>query len=175
MQVSVKVHGLKEIQRNMMLLGERVAKREVLNPGLIAGAVIVRDQARALAPVERGVVRRNIIVQRWRRPDPPHTATVVIRVRKLKAAAVGRFKRRQAARGMAVSGRANPNDPYYWRFLEFGWRDRGGTFRQFKFLRPAFEDKKGRMVDKAVEEFRKMVARAIGNLPKRTWDRWVGR
>lgn len=34
----------------------------------------------------------------------------------------------------------DPQNAFYWRFLEKGWRDRGGKFHQLPFIEPAFSD-----------------------------------
>lgn len=35
--------------------------------------------------------------------------------------------------------RDDPENAFYWRFLEFGWHDRAGVPHRMEFVRPAFE------------------------------------
>src|SRR5574341_59224 len=113
--ISVKIRGLREIEAALKALPAKIVQKDVLDKGLKIGATVWRNDARARAPLLavpsarriRGTLRRNIIVQRWR-PEPPHSATVVVRVRKLKAAAIARAKAKMRKKGMKISGANNP-------------------------------------------------------------------
>lgn len=157
--VEVKFHGLKDIERALQELPRRVDRR-ILNEGLLDGARLVRDEARAKAPVLReehsrrrpGVLRRAIQAIRVR--PQGYAATVLVRVRPLSKGAIARFKKKAIARGMKnVNGADNPNDPFYWRFVEFGTSKMSAR----PFLRPAFEAKKVAAVRAAIALFRERV------------------
>lgn len=164
--VEVKIHGLREIRAAMLALPRRI-DRKILNEGLLDGAKLVRDEARARAPVLRaphsrrkpGVLRRAVQAIRVR-PDR-FTATVLVRVRPLSRGAIRRFKQKAMKRGLTnVTGADNPNDPFYWRFVEFGTSKMPAK----PFLRPAFESRKTLAVKMAVQTFRRRVAEEIGKL-----------
>ena len=124
--MNVKVTGTRALMKAMNDFPKEVKRRkEVLDPGLIAGAVVVRDAARAIAPHDTGVLSRNIIVQRWSRPEERMEATVVVRVRKLKGSQIARLVARNKKKGAA----RYKGDPFYWRFVEF-WhlQDEVSTF-----------------------------------------------
>jgi HK97 gp10 family phage protein len=93
-------------------------KRRVLRNALAAGARVVRDDARqntpvinvASAPVRRGerkpgTVRQAIVVRTSKQARREGNVGVFVNVRPAKRGA---------------RGAKNPNDPFYWRWLEFG-------------------------------------------------------
>lgn len=148
-----QVQGLAELQATLLGLPDKLRRRALRN-ALAAGARVVRDAARGLAPVlsaSASAVRKG-----YRRPG---TLKRAISVRTSKAAArqgdVGVFvnvrpakgAQYRAARGKAGKqssrartlvrasqrGAKSPTDPYYWRFVEFGTT----RSRQHSFLRAA--------------------------------------
>ena len=135
-------------------------RKEVLDPGLIAAAKVVRDEAKQIVPVDTGTLKRNIIVQRWSRPSYGLSASVVVRMRKLKGSAISRLK----ARNLRKGNKLYKGDPFYWRFIEFGTSKRSAS----PFLRPGFERKKFAAVDIAIVEFRKRVKEIIISLGRRS-------
>lgn len=159
--VKINIRGLREIHRAMDELPRR-ANRSMLNEGLLEGARLVRDEARAKAPVladpdprrRPGTLRRAIRAGRVR-PQPGTAATVWVRIRSLTRRQIARFKKKNGA-----SGAENPNDPFYWRFVEFGTSKMAAR----PFMRPAFEAKKEPAVRRAVEIFRDRVQAAIKKL-----------
>lgn len=161
MEIKIKIEGLREIQRAMRDLPQRVERR-LLEKSLIAGAVLVRDEARRLAPIlqipdprrRAGTLRRAIRVGRVR-PEQ-YTATVWVRMRALTRRQVTKFKKTR--RGAA--GAENPNDPFYWRFVEFGT----SKMTARPFLRPAFEARKFAAVKRAIEDARNRVQTEIAKL-----------
>ena len=162
--MTVKFDGLKAIGQSMRDLPKEISRRkEVLDPGLVAGAVIVRDAAKEMVPVDTGVLKRNIIVQRWKRPGTGMAATVVVRVRKLNSAAIFRLKMRNKAKGV----RLYKGDPFYWSFVEFGTSKK----EAMPFLRPSFDLQKVRGVEAAVMEFKKRVQGVVKKLGERSIDK----
>lgn len=102
-----------------------------------AGKVIqaaARQAAPVLAvPTKRrnvGTVRKNISVRPSKFARQAGNEGVFVNVRPIgnKAARVKKYGK---------EGAANPNDPFYWRFLEFGTK----WMRARPFLRPAVESK----------------------------------
>ena len=136
---TVKVEGLEQFRARLEQI-PRELRRRVLRNVLAAGAREVRDTARRAAPVLSGL---NLSAP-YRKPG---TVRDAIRVRTSKAARqagdVGVFVnvkpvdgakyRTATVRGLlggktkvrllvkrSARGAHNPNDPFYWRFLEFG-------------------------------------------------------
>jgi len=118
---TAKVSGLDELRAALRALPPNLRRRALRN-ALSAGARAFRDEARRLTPVlklstlsgasafKRGVRR-------------PGTLRNAIRVRTSKQARragdVGVFVNVRPAKG-ADRGSKSPNDPFYWRFVEFG-------------------------------------------------------
>lgn len=171
--ITVELKGLGALRRAMEELPKRL-DRKILNDGLLAGARLVRDEARALAPVlapgddrrwQRGALKRAIRATRIKPRD--YAAEVIVSVRKLSRKAIGRIKARQAVARLAgkkvrVGGRYIPGDAFYWHWVEFG---RPGMKAQ-PFLRPAFESRKMRAVEEAIKVFRDRVQLEIEKLSR---------
>ena len=160
MEVSVRIHGAREVLRAMQELPRRLDRR-ILNKALISGARLVRDEARRMAPVlkELDPRRRPGTLQRAVhagavRPDR-YAATVWVRVRPLTRRQIASFRKKSKA-----AGALNPNDPFYWRFVEFGTSKMAAQ----PFLRPAFEMKKVPAVNEVVRDARERVQAEIAKL-----------
>lgn len=171
--VTVKIHGLKEIEKNLRELREKFSVRTggIVIRGLREGARVVRDEARRRVPhVPSGFVppidfnvpqkgrgrkrrflsweallRTNIIEHAI--PTGSKLAggkpTVIIRVRNHG------YTRRN---GKIYFNRPG-SSPGWWWWLEFGT----SKFPARPFLRPAFEAKKRAAVDAALTKMREEI------------------
>ena len=118
--VTVELRGIDELKRALDQVPDKL-KRKGLAKGLRLGGNIVRDAARRAAPLlqkptprrKKGTVRRNIVVRASKFARRAGDIGVFISVRPLRGA---RTKK------LGAAGAKNPNDPFYWRFLEFGTR-----------------------------------------------------
>lgn len=163
MQASIKIHGAAEIRRAMQELPKRVDQK-MLNEGLLAGARLVRDEAKQRVPLlkvpdprrVRGAIRRAIVAGRVR-PER-YAATVLVRVRKLTKGQVARWKKKSGK-----AGAANPADPFYWWFVERGTSKMAAQ----PFMRGAFEGRKEQAVRTAMERFHRRVQEEIARLGMR--------
>lgn len=126
----VKIEGLKELQDKLRTLAPNVA-RNGLRAAVSAAAADVRNEARALAPVDTGEMRRDIQIKRER-------ASTTFR------AIYSVFVRSGKKSRLAGKGRDVQKDSYYWRFVEFGTSKMAAR----PFLRPAFERTKQQAVEK---------------------------
>lgn len=148
-----KWEGFRELEQNLKLLGAEMHEKGVKRM-MSRAAVPMRDEARRKAPVlaapdgrrQAGTVRNAIRI--WRHRTTEYAVTYYVGVRELGRAAVRRFK---AETGK--DAKENPNDPFYWRFLEFGTSKMPAR----PFMRPAFEANKMRAVQIALDEGRKFV------------------
>ena len=129
------VQGLPELHATLMKLPKELEKRVIMGALRSAGQVI-RKEAMARAPI-------------LQEPDPRRRAGTIrknISVRRVKgkiAVYVGVFNasRKSIAAYKAAGGKKgsdNPDDPFYWAWVEFGTKKKGAQ----PFLRPAFEAKK---------------------------------
>ena len=114
----VRIEGLDELKRKLAEVPKAMRKR-VLRNALAAGAREVRDVAKRNAPV---MTLGTSLKAPYRKPG---TVKQAIRVRTSKAdrraGDVGVFVNVRPAKA-GQRGARNPNDPFYWRFLEFGTR-----------------------------------------------------
>ena len=112
----VRIEGLDELKRKLSEVPKAMRKR-VLRNALAAGAREVRDVAKRNAPV---LTLGTSLKAPYRKPG---TVKQAIRVRTSKAdrraGDVGVFVNVRPAKA-GQRGAKNPNDPFYWRFLEFG-------------------------------------------------------
>lgn len=115
--IKTTVSGLPDLRDALRSIPEKLRKRAIAN-ALRAGARVVQRTARPAAPVIPAgspPVRRGV--------RKPGTLQKAISVRTSKLARrkgdVGVFVNvRPAKKGQR--GAKNPNDPFYWRFVEFG-------------------------------------------------------
>ena len=105
-------------------------KRRILRNALAAGARVVRDAARQRAPVISASAQP--VRQGRRAPGTVKQAIVVRTSRQARRQGnVGVFVNVRPAKG-GNRGAKNKNDPFYWRFVEFGTKYfRPGTGLQF--------------------------------------------
>lgn len=115
---TVQVKGLDELKRKLADVPKALRKR-VLRNALAAGAREVRDVAKRNAPT---LSLGSALKAPYRKPN---TIKQAIRVRTSKAdrkaGDVGVFVNVRPAK-TGARGAKNPNDPFYWRWLEFGTR-----------------------------------------------------
>lgn len=112
---SVQILGLGDLRADF----EKLAKAQstkALRRATLAGAKVIRDEARARAPKKSGKLRRNIVSAALRQKDAPGIATAGVRVR---------------TKGKGDS----PSNAFYWRFVELGTQH----MRAQPFARPAFD------------------------------------
>lgn len=140
--VDIQIRGLAEIKAQLADLAPRL-QRQVLQKALFDGARVIRDEAQRRVPVKSGTTRRNIFMRRSKRDRPG----VLVAVRKLSAREIARLKQKQIKTRKRTL-QADPADPFYWKFIEFGFVHRGGKAVPARpFLRPAFESTKQQAVD----------------------------
>jgi HK97 gp10 family phage protein len=130
--------GFKELAAALKELGPRVGRKH-LRGSVAKGATIVRTEARNLAPVDTGEMRKDIQVKRERSPDNVASYSVFVRSGK---------KSRLAGRARNVD-----RDSFYWKFVEFGTAKMAAR----PFMRPAFEAKKEEAVDAIGAELDKRI------------------
>lgn len=139
MSVDVKITGLDGIQAELRGLVPKLRVRALRN-ALTAGGRVVQREARRLTPVLKLSTRGGAAALR-RGVRKPGTVKKAISVRTSKRATkrgdVGVFVNVRPAKG-GSRGAKNPNDPFYWRWLEFGWNPAtGGSRARLKRRREA--------------------------------------
>ena len=111
-EFGVRVLGIPDCKEALLALVPKLRKR-ILRNALASGARVYRDDAKRLTPILKTRSKyRNV-----------GTVRNAIKVRTSKQSTrrgdVGVFVNVRPAKG-GQRGAKNPNDPFYWRFLEFG-------------------------------------------------------
>ena len=136
--MAVEVKGLDELKRKFEEIPKALRAR-VLRNALAAGARLVRDEAKRNAPVLSGSIKapyrkpgtvKNAIKVRTSKMDRrAGNVGVFVNVKPLPgnkwksvttSSMFGAKTRRFSLVKKSQRGAQNPNDPYYWRWLEFG-------------------------------------------------------
>lgn len=140
--VTVKIEGLKDLEKNLMMLQDQVAGRALQNALGSASKVIVNEVKKNVPEsaeseyklysketVSRGWLKNQIISKRVRESD-------------LSAQTVVTFK--------------DKKNSFFWRFLEFGT----SKMKAKPFMRKAFESSKQDAVDKFMERLQANIDKA---------------
>ncbi len=125
--ITVKLEGVDELKRALADAAGKIRTKAVRN-SLSAAARIIAKQAKLNAPVlqtptktrKPGTVRDAISVRRSKFARGEGNEGVFVSVKPLRARDRKKFKVSQAAAGKRISGSDNPNDPYYWWWVELG-------------------------------------------------------
>lgn len=157
--VQVQIKGVDELKAALLALPNKLRRRALRN-ALALGARLIRDEARRLTPaITVPIYRGNGMIRR-----APGTVRKAITVRTSKQARrrgdVGVFVNVRPAKG-AYRGANKPFDPFYWRFLEFGWTTRSGKRIQPVGMLAKAAEAKGR---EAIDRMTAAVKPAIDKL-----------
>lgn len=131
--VTIEVKGLRELGVALKELGDEMHLK-IARAATRKASILIRDNARSLAPVKTGELREGIQVRRLKRESYPG----------FEVWAVGVFK---------YSRQKQRHDPYYWKFVEFGTVKMSAQ----PFLRPGYDGEK----TEAVEVMRNEIAAGI--------------
>lgn len=138
---TVKIKGLKELSQKMKQLPKEL-RGKTLNFAVRKGATIIRDEAANRAPERTGVLKRSIVIRKRKVLNASNEAAQAVLVKK-----------------NAKSG----GDPFYWRFVEFGFKSRGGKhIAANPFMRRAFESRKFAVVEEIKSQLAKKIKRVAG-------------
>lgn len=119
--ISARVTGLPELKAALAGLVPKLRVRALRN-ALAAGARLVQREARRATPtISPGALA---VRKGYRKPGTVQKA-ISVRTSKLarRTGDVGVFVNVRPAR-KGARGAKNPNDPFYWRFIEFGTQAR---------------------------------------------------
>lgn len=128
--ITVKIEGLQDVRQALMSIVPKLRKKAI-REALTAGARLVQREARRLAPILKlttyggasahrrgvrsvGTVRKAISVRTSKLSTRRGDVGVFVNVRPVKSGA---------------RGAKNPKDPYYWRWINFGWNPSAGLNR----------------------------------------------
>jgi len=116
--IAAKVHGLPDLKEALRQLVPKLRRRALRN-ALAAGARVVQKEARAKAPV---LSPASLAVRKGERASGTVRKAISVRTSKLatRAGDVGVFVNVRPAKKGARGGKV-PTDPFYWRWINFGW------------------------------------------------------
>ena len=135
MAVEIRIEGLQDAMAALRGLPDKLRKRALRN-AIGAAARVVRDAARKAAPVISAT--SPMVIKGWRKPKTLRNA-IMVRTSKVstRQGNVGVFVNVRPAKGAkyrggklvsaSKRGTKSPDDPYYWRWLEFGRKGRKGS------------------------------------------------
>lgn len=153
--ISAKISGIPDLRAALAGIVPKLRRRALRN-ALAAGARLVQRSARAATPVLNPSA---LAVRKGYRTLGLVRKSTNVRTSKVarRRGDVGVFVNvRPAKRG--ARGAKNPNDPFYWRFIEFGTVN--GT-RAWQFLQ-----RSANVLPAALEVFKKTIGPAIDKLNK---------
>lgn len=129
--------GFDKLAKDLKKLGPRLAKNG-LRGATSAGAAIIRNDARARAPVDTGELKKDIQMKRERDTQGGE----LIRANYSVYTRSGKKSR--------LSGKARnvDKDSFYWKFQEFGTAKMAAQ----PYMRPAFEANKDAAIDRIGEK-----------------------
>lgn len=138
------IKGFEQMARQLQALPGKIFKTH-LRKTTLAGARVIRQEARARAPVRTGDMRRNIIIK-----YAPENSKAGVRACYLVLVRKGKLKTKAHVNYVyknkkTVAGRIS----FYWYYLEFGTV----KMQARPFMRPAFSNKKDAAVDAMAEAF----------------------
>jgi HK97 gp10 family phage protein len=153
-----ELSGIDDLKRAMADVGASIRKKAV-RAALRQAGTVINAQARADAPVLKkatpyrkpGTVKKRITVRASKFARREGNEGVYVSVRPLRGAA--------QTKRFGKAGAKNPNDPFYWRFLEFGTK----FIAPLGFMRGAAESKGKDAIDK----FMSVIIPQIERLNKR--------
>lgn len=157
----INVLGLKEIQATLNKLPVRLGEK-VVRAALRAAAQVMRKDAQSRVPILKkpkygrkpGTVRNAITIRRSKQDK----YGVYLGVKPLSAKKIKDFKGGKTNKNTAY----NPDDPWYWVFLEFGTSKRD----KIPFLRPAYEAQKFASLRRFEEYAKRRVVREAEKLAR---------
>lgn len=137
MSITVDIRGLGALAEDFARLS-RGQSRRVLRQATMAGARVGRDAVRALAPEDKGTLKRAVTAASKKR-NPPGTHTAGVRVRDIR--------------------REDGSSPAYtWRFSELGTSKEPAR----PWIRPAWDSHEAEITDAVRERLASAIDEALG-------------
>jgi HK97 gp10 family phage protein len=158
----VKVTGLRELEAQLLALGEEFGPKAATSPVMRAlgkAAKVVQATAQQRVHVKSGTLKENIIVTKDRKP-PDGQIGVKVTVR---AKAKGYKSTSRNVRNGKIGLEYNFYGPlFYGAFLEFGTSHQPA----YPFMRPAFEENKAQLPALIRDELAKAIDASVKRLRK---------
>lgn len=145
---SAKLEGIDDLKRVMANLPDKIRKRAVRGALKDATKPMLQAAKQATPILKKptpyrnaGTVQRALMIRNSKFARRGGDEGVFINPKPLvRQAAQGKKQKSPGKKGFA--GSKNPNDPFYWRFLEFGTK----KMPKREFLKPAADNKSSEVV-----------------------------
>ncbi len=165
----IEVRGLRELEAQLLALGEEYGEKAAISPVMAAlrkAGKVVQETAQSIVHRKSGTLANNIIVTKTRRP-PPGEIGVRVTVR---AKAKGYKSNSRNIRSGKVGLEYNFYGPlFYGSFLEFGTspsKKRPWKTAPYPYMRPAFDRNKSTLPGLIRDELSKAIERSVKRLSK---------
>jgi len=112
-KVTVEFRGLRELGEALRKVTWEVQEK-LAKTSVKAGIKVIQDRAILLAPKDTGTLKKSIIIYRDKKACRPGIEMWALTVRSKKT------KRKKGDTSPVLKGRADPNNAFYWKFVEFG-------------------------------------------------------
>lgn len=138
--ITATVRGLPDLRTALAAIPQ-VFRLKVLKTALREGGKVVQQAARAKTPTlrtlnpyrTRGLVRRKISIRPSKQARQRGNVGVFVNVRPAKGATFGwsggiagtKLGRKRVIIKASKRGARSKEDPFYWRWINWGWRPRG--------------------------------------------------
>jgi hypothetical protein len=171
--ITATVRGIPDLRAALLSIPDTLRKRVLLN-ALRAGARVVRDAARAAAPElaspspyrTKGLLRKSISVRTSKLARRSGDIGVFVNVRPAKGAKYGwtsgvfgtNLGRQRFVTRASQRGAKSKVDPFYWRFINWGWRPRGNGA---KIAGKEFLEAGVKALDAALDQIENYIARQV--------------
>jgi HK97 gp10 family phage protein len=149
---TVNVEGLDGLLDRLKALPKEMSGKAggPAKKALIAGSIVIRDEARRLAPKDTGLLSANIIHYRAKLTSgKAEMVKIGVRTGSRKYGKTVKNVRK----GIVGQEYKTRGDAYYWYFFEFGTEKMAAR----PFLRPAFESKKDEALEQIAVHLRKQI------------------
>lgn len=163
--IKATIQGIPDLKEALLSIPDKLRRRALRN-ALAAGARVVQKAARRSAPtLNMGNAFSLSMYRRGQRQ--PGTLSKAISVRTSKMATrrgdVGVFVNVRPAKG-AKRGAKSAHDPFYWRWINFGWRPAGKGARSVPGAK--FMEAGAAQLSAALDAFKAAIGPQIAKLNK---------
>lgn len=156
----VQVTGLRELEKQLLALGQEYGPKAAASPiryALGKAGKVVQASAQARVRRKTGTLAENIIVTKYTKPPEGQIGVKVTVRAKAKAYKSNSRNIRQGRIGLEY----NFYGPlFYGKFLEFGTSHQPA----YPYMRPAFEENKGSLPTLIRDELAKAIERSVRRL-----------
>ena len=164
--ITATVEGMDQLRATLLALPDKI-RRKVLLSALRKGAAVVRKAARAATPElakptpyrTKGLLKKRLMVRVSRASKAAGHVGVFVNIRPAEGTQYVKHNllgvKYKTIKRESQRGARSPNDPFYWRFVNFGTKN-GNKLPAAKFLEAGAD-----VLPQALEIFEREIGPAI--------------